>query len=65
MICLSQCLAVLKYQPLDAAQVVRSHSSVAGQTNHWIKPELTLALGRSDMNMWWFVALIGIKMKPE
>jgi hypothetical protein len=61
----SQCVVVLEDQLLDPAQVVRPHTPVAGQPHHRLQPEFALTLGGADMDVGWFVALIGKEMKPK
>jgi hypothetical protein len=61
--CPSQNVMMFKNQLLDAPQVLRPHAPVAGQTDGWLQPELTLSIGSSDMNVRWFVSLIRVEME--
>ena len=56
---------MLEDQLLDAAQVVRSHTLVAGQADNWLQPELAVAISSTNVDVRRLVSFIGVKVKPE
>jgi hypothetical protein len=58
-------LLVFEYQLLDSTKIMCQHSSITRQADGWIEPELAFTLRSTDVDVCWFIGLIGIEMKPE
>ena len=56
---------VLENQSFDLPQFVRTHTTVACQTDDRLEPELALALRCTDMDMRQFEPFIRVKVKTE
>lgn len=54
-----------KNQSFDLTEIVRSDSFVVGKEDVGLKPEFAFAVGCPDVDVRWFVTLIGIKVKSK
>jgi len=55
---------MLEDKSLDYSEVVSLDPFDRGQGD-WLQPVLAFAIGRTDMNVWRFSSLIGIKVESE
>ena len=55
---------VLEDELFDPPEVARAYPTITGQPNVGLQPELALALRRADMDVRWFVSLIGEEVEP-
>lgn len=55
---------MLEHKPLDGAQIVGLYAPVTRQPRI-TKPEFAFSFGSADMDMWRFIAFIGVKVKTE
>ena len=55
---------MLKYQFFNSTNSFRIMPLLRRQANN-VQPKFTFAVRCSHMDMWWFAAFVGIKLKPE
>jgi len=57
-------ILILENDPLDKTNRSRSYSKIAGQANR-IEPKFTFTLRSIDMDVWWLIPFVGVKVESK